>query len=384
MLQDWERRVKSAVGGVHGRDSQRNIIGRIQDLFNIGDRQALDYKEKEFVDTLEALPSMREYYNDEWKPCAGHCAAWGGQDVWDLKIDVNNYLERFFGVLKFNFFMGKKCSRVEDLIQILIGEVIIFHMETTMKFLHGQQSHRQESSMKKHLHVVQFLTKHQEYFTMKDKKIGRYNCKSLSDEKKEYVVVLGELSCSCEAGKFGICKHLEVAAKLFSPKNHMHQHVAQVLLCEDLITLKESETGVFECKCLCDESRKSCTTVVASWYCYCNDHARHNICCHLLAAMGHQHFEGSLKELMADYLHTLCDEEEVSDTVQFCDAKCEQQPTMSSDYMAHEMLYLWHVSLGKNQEIAKSEEPSVEIVMRTQRKLPALKSKVGLLKDSEL
>ena len=219
---------------------------------------------------------------------------------------------------------------------------------------------------------------------IKDEKTGIYNCKSLSDEKKEYVVVLGELSCSCEAGKFDICKHLEAAAKLFSPKNHMRQHVAQVLLCEDLITLKESETGLFHCKWLCDESRKSCTTVVASWYCSCNDHARHKICCHLLVVMGHQHLEGSLKELLANYLHTLYDEEEVNDVVKFWDAKCEQQPTMSSDCMAREMLHLRHVSLGKKQEIAKSEEPSVEIVKSTQRKLQALKSKAGLLKDSEL
>ena len=72
MLQDWERWVKSAFGGVHGKDSQRNIIGRIQDLVNVGDKHAFDYKEKEFVDTLEAFPSMREYYNNEWKPCAEH------------------------------------------------------------------------------------------------------------------------------------------------------------------------------------------------------------------------------------------------------------------------------------------------------------------------
>ena len=130
-------------------------------------------------------------------------------------------------------------------------------------------------------------------------------------------MVLGELSCSCEAGKFDICKHLEAAAKLFSPKNHMRQHVAQVLLCEDLITLKESETGLFHCKWLCDESRKSCTTVVASWYCSCNDHARHKICCHLLAAMGHEHLEESLRELMAGYVHTSCDEEEINDMVKF-------------------------------------------------------------------
>ena len=384
MLQDWERRVKSAVGGVHGKGDQRMIIGRIQNLINVADKHAFDYKEKEFLDSLEAFPHIKEYYDNEWKPCAEHWAAWGREDVRDLKIDVNNYLERFFGILKYNFLMGKKCSRVEDLIQILTSEVIIFYMEATMKFLHGQQLHRQDSSMKKHLHAVKFLTEHPEYFVVKDEKTSTYNCKSLSDEEKEYVVVLGELSCSCEAGKFDICKHLEAAAILFSPKHHMRHHVAQVLLSEDLITLKESKTGLFQCKWLCDKSWKPCTTVVASWYCSCNDHARHKICCHLLAAMGHEHLEESLRELMADYVHTSCDEEEINDVVKFWDAKCQEQPTMSYDCMAREMLYLRQVSLCKKQEFAKSEEPSLEVVKQTQRKLQELKSKAGLLKDSEL
>ena len=115
-----------------------------------------------------------------------------------------------------------------------------------MKFLHGQQLHRQDSSMKKHLHAVKFLTEPPEYFVLKDEKTSTYNCKSLSEEEKEYVVVLGELSCSCEAGKFDICKHLEAAAILFSPKHHMHHHIAQVLLSEDLIKWRESEIGLFQ------------------------------------------------------------------------------------------------------------------------------------------
>ena len=100
--------------------------------------------------------------------------------------------------------------------------------------------------------------------------------------------------------------------------------------------------------------------------------------------MGHEHLEESLRELMADYVHTSCDEEEINDVVKFWDAKCQQQPTMSYDCMAREMLYLRQVSLGKKQESAKCEEPSVQVVKRTQRKLKALKSKAGLLKDSEL
>ena len=102
--------------------------------------------------------------------------------------------------------------------------------------------------MKKHLHAVKFLTEHPEYFVVKDEKTSTYNCKSLSDEEKEYVVVLGELLCSCEAGKFDICKHLAAATILCSPTHHMRHHVAQVLLSEDLITLKKSETGLFQCK----------------------------------------------------------------------------------------------------------------------------------------
>ena len=121
MLQDWEHRVKSVVGGFRGKDNQRIIIGRIQNLINVGDKSAFDYKEKEFMDNLEAFPNMKKYYNNEWKPCAHHWAAWGREYVWDLKIDVNNYLERFFGILKYNFLMGNKCSRVEDLIQILLA-----------------------------------------------------------------------------------------------------------------------------------------------------------------------------------------------------------------------------------------------------------------------
>ena len=57
---------------------------------------------------------------------------------------------------------------------------------------------------------------------------------------------------------------------------------------------------------------------------------------------------------------------------------------MSYHCMACEMLYLLQVSLGKKQEFAKSEEPSFEVVKRTERKLQALKPKAGLLKDSEL
>ena len=52
MLQDWERRVKSAVGGVSGRDNQRRTIGRIQNLINVGKRHELDCQEKYIVDIL--------------------------------------------------------------------------------------------------------------------------------------------------------------------------------------------------------------------------------------------------------------------------------------------------------------------------------------------
>ena len=100
----------------------------------------------------------------------------------------------------------------------------------------------------------------------------------------------------------------------------MRHHLAHALLSEDLITLKEFETESFQCKWLCHESRKSCTTIVANWYRSFNGHARHKICCHLLATMGHQYLKGSLKELMADHLHTLCDEEEVNDVVKLWDA----------------------------------------------------------------
>ena len=48
MLQDWERRVKSAVGGVHGKGDQRMIIGRIQNLINVADKHAFYYKKRDF------------------------------------------------------------------------------------------------------------------------------------------------------------------------------------------------------------------------------------------------------------------------------------------------------------------------------------------------
>ena len=100
--------------------------------------------------------------------------------------------------------------------------------------------------------------------------------------------------------------------------------------------------------------------------------------------MEHKNLEEILRELVADYLHTSCDEEEVNDVVKFWDDKCEPQLAMVYDCMACEMLYLRHVSLGKRQEFETSEEPYVEVVKCTQRKLQASKFKAGLLKDSEL
>ena len=46
MLQDWERRVKSAVGGVHGKGDQRIIIGRIQNFINVQTNMLLTTKKR--------------------------------------------------------------------------------------------------------------------------------------------------------------------------------------------------------------------------------------------------------------------------------------------------------------------------------------------------
>ena len=84
VLQEWDRYLKSADSGVHGRSNQYvrdGIFKNIKSLLRIADEAAFDVKSDQFENYLKVqeYSAVLDNYLKNWKPCAKHWAGESGR-----------------------------------------------------------------------------------------------------------------------------------------------------------------------------------------------------------------------------------------------------------------------------------------------------------------
>jgi len=133
MLQDWERFLKASDSGVKSKSDRVEILHALKRLSEIRDRQIFAAESAKFLCTYASLPRVTAQYKKNWEEIAEHWAQFGRVDIADLRCNTNNYLERFFGTFKYIFCNRKRCSRLSDLVQIIMRDVIPHYIRDRMK-----------------------------------------------------------------------------------------------------------------------------------------------------------------------------------------------------------------------------------------------------------
>lgn len=63
-------------------------------------------------------------YAQHWEGLADRWVDFGRLHLLHLKCQTNNLLERFFNTLKYSFMSGRKCSRMADLVSLLLTSTL--------------------------------------------------------------------------------------------------------------------------------------------------------------------------------------------------------------------------------------------------------------------
>jgi hypothetical protein len=79
-------------------------------------------------------------YVKNWEADARHWALFGRPGLWEMDVNTNNHLERFFGLLKYNFLQKRKMPQLAQLVCVLLTDVMPYYIRGRLKKLSGLQS----------------------------------------------------------------------------------------------------------------------------------------------------------------------------------------------------------------------------------------------------
>lgn len=144
----------------------------------------------------EQFPAVAAYFQDNWQGCSAHWAEWGRLDILDKNCHTNNLLERWFGILKYDFLRRKTQSSITELMQLLLDDVVPAFMDRRCLQLSGRMTSALASTEQRQREAVQAIVEAG----------GVYRCPMpglppghtvITTGGRSYTAVLGDLSCSC-------------------------------------------------------------------------------------------------------------------------------------------------------------------------------------------
>jgi len=310
-VERWLKTTQSGLSGTKNKAQRLLVLYRLRQLLHIDDEDLFKVKEKEFKFWLEenTWEVGVSYYQEHWEGDSKYWAAYGRKHVRHLASNTNNLIERFFGLIKYTFMVGKVKQRMEDLVKLFVY-VIVPHYIKDRRKTQGDAQARTVAIDKKHIAAVKYLCETTGAMFITDKTIGLGRIsKTSKGSVGNYQVCVADLSCECEANVDDACKHIEAAAKL-SPltESAMRAAAAEIKRSNCWRPLNaegDKESTMFECPPLASnfannmagtsnstgfsnrtESRRSrcCLINVLEGTCTCHAYAKFGVCCHLIAA----------------------------------------------------------------------------------------------------
>ena len=306
VLQDWERTLKKG-NGVQGKENRLQILREMRALAKSQTLNLFKFNEQQFEETLQTYPTISSYYAQYWKPISQHWAAYGRQSIADLCSDTNNLQEVQFRMFKYNFCMKRKMTRVEQVISLYTTEFVPHFINQREKFVKGFKAHSRGGIQKKYEYEVDYLVQTKGAIQILEGSIGLCHVISMSQEDKLYVVVVGDMSCECEANSFDICKHVEAASKVCPYTIEMRKVATKCVLRESLIREVDAAKGIYKCLALASTmsdkgTEKDFTIVLPDLWCSCLDFGHHKDCCHLQACKEHKEISQEWRTWIKDQL----------------------------------------------------------------------------------
>jgi len=272
--------------------------------------------------------------------------AWFGRvDILDMEANTNNLVERFFGLLKYQFLDRNTQCTMQQLVDVLLREVVACFMQMRAQHLVGRVTSGQQQQVQRLERWVEQLVSSGAVAAPKDGDcIG---LTSVAHGDGSVLVCLGDLSCGCSctgelsceglacrrvvvsceglacrrvvvpcckhtgegAGRGGggggggvghgaqskpltptptcnaggsTCVHIKAAGRVIGFTPTLRGAAAAYLLAEDLIQV-DATSGICTCAALADNGKKVYFRPKES-FCTCHDRTLHGTCCHLQAA----------------------------------------------------------------------------------------------------
>jgi hypothetical protein len=200
-----------------------------------------------------------------------------------VSLRTNNLLERFFGMLKYDWLHRVTRKPIPDLVHILVTKVIQYYMRArAAKLARGKEiDNHNHADVNATLRIQELVSSG--HIQVEDKQLGLCLVCSLSDQLQVYDTCVGDASCSCPADHRYICQHV-LAAQSVIPLTHGMRHAATLHIHDKhMMSTIDGPKGLLKCSRLADTTK--CYDIsVYDAYCSCQDHRQNGICCHIMAA----------------------------------------------------------------------------------------------------
>jgi len=154
-----------------------------------------------FMSDMEARwPAVAAHFRDNWLPCATHWAHWGRADILDMNCHTNNLLERFFGMLKYDYLLRKTQYTLADLADTLLFKVVPAYMHRRVMQLVGREAPSTIAvcSRRREQMVQSILADPGSVYRDPTAQVPPGHAVVSSEAGDVVTTVLGDLSCSCD------------------------------------------------------------------------------------------------------------------------------------------------------------------------------------------
>ena len=284
---------------------------------------------KEFYASHTAYPKVVAHMKKNWAELAVRWAWFGRVAILDMEANTNNLVERFFGLLKYQFLDRNTQCTMQQLVDVLLREVVACFMQMRAQHLVGRVTSGQQQQVQRLERWVEQLVSSGAVAAPKDGDCIRLT--SVAHGDGSVLVCLGDLSCGCSytgelsceelacrhvvapcckhAGEGGTvlsqnpppqpppaiptptptcnaggstCVHIKAAGRVIGFTPTLRGAAAAYLLAKDLIQV-DANSGICTCTSLADNGKKVYFRPKES-FCTCHDRTLHGTCCHLQAA----------------------------------------------------------------------------------------------------
>jgi hypothetical protein len=150
---------------------------------------------KEFYANHTAYPKVVAHMKKNWAGVAEKWAWFGRVDILDMEANTNNLVERFFGLLKYQFLDRHTQCTMQQLVDVLLRKVVPAFMQMRAQHQAGRVTSNQQKQVQRLLHWVEQLVSSGAVAAPAAGDV--MGLTSVEQGDSSVLVCLGDLSCGC-------------------------------------------------------------------------------------------------------------------------------------------------------------------------------------------